>query len=137
MKLRYVFYVTLIATLLAVSARADGNDPREVRLFRADQLNIKDWQGFDTTHTTTVIVEFQIGDTLPMDLKLTGNTVETEFGELNVLVKRRFFLKFAQGLVYYSKDGSVWVLSKDAFSFKLKAGMVDDRLNLAVESNVK
>ncbi len=133
MRARTFLYISVLCLLIA-AFKAKAADNHSIEFYNASNIKLKNWSEFNP-NGTTIIIEFNAGDQVPVDFSLGGNLVFSDIVDIPLIVKRHFFLKFFQGQVYYSANGTSFSSATNALSMKIKAGAVDDKMVLRVEPN--
>ncbi len=132
----------MIALVLVLGVMALGTagelSPAQaaVKTVRATALDAKAWHQLKNS-AQTVVVEFRMGDLLPVTLQAQGDFIETtETGSSTVLVKRPFWIEVQGNQVLISLDGSSFRPIGDAvnanFSAQANTGESDGGIASAI-----
>lgn len=93
----------------------------EAKTIRANQLESTKWS--DLGSLGDVIIEFQIGDELPVSLNAGGDLLETTRPAISYVgVKRDFWLKVQSSKIQFSLDGINFKDLGESLSGSVEAG---------------
>lgn len=135
MKINFKLLAGVLVLLLAVNAKA--------KTVRATEMGREIWSQISSGDKSELIVEFRLGDELPVSFSAEGDFLETSrTGVSYVLIKRNFWLKLTGNQVEMSLDGTTYKPIQDAIKGSFSAGAGSgsgsaNAINLALSAYIK
>ncbi len=130
MKMQITMVVAISALVLATYF-TEGQS----KTLRAGEMTAAQWGQLNSAPPKDVVVEFRMGDEIPVSFSSEGDLLETvQTGVSYVKVKQNFWIRLDKNDVQMSLDGTNFKDVKDVISGSFEAGAGSQNIGLPVNT---